>query len=158
MDPAETWAFLAMNPITKTYVSFGLVVLAVAEYATAMRLFGRKGPKSWAAQTMTLHRVLGYAFFVYFAWITWICLDMMGRLATAGGYVLDARGAIHGTLAVILLVVWGLKVSFVRFYPEFRVYARLLGVVLAAGTVVLWAVAGWMFLWLVTGVQAVTPG
>ncbi len=157
MDPSTTLPFLAMTPITKTYLSLGLVAIALAEYATAMRLFGRKGPKPFVKQTMQLHRALGYLFIVYFAWITWICLDMMERLTGAGGYQLDARGAGHGALAIALMVIWGIKVSFVRFYPEFRPHVKLLGILLSAGTVVLWGVAGWMFLWLVMGTQAVTP-
>jgi len=155
MDPAQTWALLAMTPVTKTYLSFGLVVLAVVEFTTAMRLFGRKGPKAYAKETMRAHRILGYLFFAYFAWISWVCLDMMARLG-AVGYVMDARAALHGALALALLAIWALKVSFVRFYPEFRPYVRLLGLVLSLGTLVLWGVAGWMFLWLVTGVKTVT--
>lgn len=157
MDPSSTLPILAMTPTTKTYLSFGLVLIALFEYATAMGMFGRKGPKPHVKLTMKLHRALGYVFFFYFAWITWICLDMMERLTTAGGYHLDARGAGHGALAIALMVIWGIKVSFVRFYPEFRPHVKLLGILLSAGTVVLWGVAGWMFLWLVTGVQAVTP-
>lgn len=155
MDPAQTWPLLAMTPFTKTYLSFGLVVLAVLEFVTAMRLFGRKGPKAYAQETMRVHRVLGYVFIVYFAWISWVCLDMMARLG-AVGYEMDARGALHGALALALMAVWGLKVSFVRFYTEFRTYVRLLGMVLSLGTLVLWGVAGWMFLWLVTGVKTVS--
>jgi hypothetical protein len=155
MDPSQTWPWLAMSPITKTYLSLGLVGLAVVEYATAMRLFGRKGPKPFVKQSMQVHRICGYLFFAYFAWISWVCLDMMERLHAAGGYTLDARGALHGALAITLLVVWLVKVSFVRLYPEFKPYVRMLGIVLAAGTVVLWGVAGWMFLWLVGAAQAV---
>jgi hypothetical protein len=158
MDPSVTWPWLAMNPVTKTYLSLGLVALAVFEYVSAMRVLGRQGPKSHARLSIQLHRAGGYVFLAYFVWISWVCFDMMGRLATAGGYELDARGVWHGALAFTLIAVLLLKISFVRSYGKFRPYVPLLGMILTLGTLVLWGVAGWMFLWLVGGVQTVTPG
>ena len=158
MDPSSTLPWLAMSPTTKTYLSFGLVLLALFEYVTAMRIFGREGPKQGARLSMQLHRGFGYVFLVYFVWISWVCFDMMGRLATAGGYHLDARGAGHGALAFILFGILAVKISFVRSYRKYRPYVPLLGILLAVGTCVLWGVAGWMFLWLVGGTQVVIGG
>lgn len=156
MDP-NTWQFLQINPVTKSYLAFGLVVLAAVEFLVAMQLFGRKGPHAHARLLMGLHRAFGYVFGIYFIWIAWICIDMMGRLARAGGYELDARGYGHALLAMILFGVLVLKISFARFYHNYRPHVPMLGIMLAVGTLVLWGVAGWMFLVLIRGVQAVTP-
>ncbi len=138
-----------MDPLTKTYVSLGLVFLALFEFWAAMRIFGTTGkPGPHARLIIRLHRIVGYIFLVYFVWISWVCLDLMQRLADAGK-ALDARGAIHGSLATILLTVLFLKLSFIRFYRKYRPYVPLLGLILATGTLALWVIAGLMFLFLV---------
>lgn len=138
-----------MDPITKTYVSLGLVVLAFFEFWTAMKVFGTTGKAGpHARMILRLHRIGGYVFLVYFIWISWVCLDLMGRLAEAGKSV-DARGAVHGTLALALLMMLLLKLSFIRFYRKYRPYVPLVGLILVPGTLTLWGIAGLAFLFLV---------
>jgi hypothetical protein len=135
-----------MDPVTKTYLALGLVFLAIFEYWAAMQIFGKKGkPGPHAKLVLRLHRIGGYVFLAYFMWISWICIEMMGRLANAGK-PLDARGFFHGFLAMSLFGVLLVKISFVRFYRNYRPYVPLLGIVLSTGTLVLWGIAGWMFL------------
>ena len=138
-----------MDPITKTYISFGLVVLALFEFWAAMGVFAKKGPPGKAARLkIRLHRIGGYIFLVYFIYISWVCLDLMNRLAEAGGYVLDARATIHATLALLLIALLLLKISLVRSYQKYRPFAPQLGISITVGTLVLWFLAGYMFLWL----------
>lgn len=145
-----------MDPVTKTWVSLGLVPLALFEFWTAMQIFGKKVEDGGRARLMLrLHRIGGYLFLVYFVWISWVCLDLLSRLAAAGGYELDARGVGHALLAMALFVILLLKISFVRVYRNYRQYIPLLGIILTAGTMVLWGVAGLMFLFLMGGSQAV---
>ena len=100
-----------MDPLTKTYVSIGLVILALFEFWAAMRIFGKKGPPGKSSRNiLRLHRFFGYLFAVYFVWISWICVDLMDRLAKAGG-VLDSRAVIHATLAMALFGILLLKIS-----------------------------------------------
>lgn len=74
-----------------------------------------------------------------------MCVDLMGRLAEVGK-PLDIRGFGHGFLAMVLFVILLLKISFIRFFQKYRPYVPLLGIIVAAGTLVLWGIAGWMFL------------
>ena len=138
-----------MDPITKTYVSSGLVVFAVFEFWAAMSVFGTTGkPGPNARLFIRLHRIFGYVFLFYFIWISWVCLDLMERLADAGRN-LDARATIHGSLATILFFILLLKISFIRMYKKYRTYVPLLGMIVAAGTVALWVIAGLWFLFIV---------
>jgi hypothetical protein len=138
-----------MDPVTKSYVSIGLVVLAVFEFWAAMRIFGKKGsPSKHARLILRLHRIGGYIFMAYFIWISWVCLDLMSRLG-AVGKELDARAVFHAALAFALFFVLLIKISFIRMYRNYRPYVPLLGITLSAGTLVLWGVAGWMFLFLI---------
>ncbi len=135
-----------MDPLTKSYVSLGLVVLALFEFWAAMKIFGRKGPAGKSVRlVLRLHRIAGYVFLFYFVWISWICVDLMDRLAAAGGK-LDSRAVIHATLAMSLFGILLLKLSFIRLYRNYRPYVPLLGILLVVGTLVLWGLAGWMFL------------
>jgi hypothetical protein len=134
-----------MNPLTKTYVALGLVILAVYEFTTAMYVFGKKQHTPQARKILRLHRIGGYAFLVYYIWISWVCIDLMGRLAEAGK-LLDVRGFSHGFLAIVLFVILLLKISFIRFYHNFRNYVPLLGIIISSGILVLWGIAGLMFL------------
>jgi len=135
-----------MNPLTKTYISLGLVLLALFEFWAAMQIFGKTGkPGPHARLILRMHRIGGYVFLIYFAWISWICVDIMDRLAQAGK-PLDVRGFFHGFFAMVLFAALLVKISFVRFYRKYRPFVPLLGISVSAGTLVLWGIAGWMFL------------
>lgn len=145
-----------MHALTKTYISAGLVFLAFFAFWTAMEVFGVKGGSGRNVKLfMRMHRVTGYVFIVYFVWISWICVDLMKKLYAAGNYSLDARNFGHGALAIALVLVWGLKISFIRRYSKYRPYVPLLGMILATGTVLLWGIAGWMYLIITGAKQAV---
>ena len=134
-----------MDPLTKTYFALVLVFLALFEFITAMFVYGKKPPRPNGKRIMRIHRIGGYLFLVYFAWISWVCVDLMGRLAQAG-QPLDVRGFTHGFFAMALFVVLLLKISFARFYRRYIAHVPALGMGVAAGTLVLWGIAGWMFL------------
>lgn len=134
-----------MDPLTKTYFALVLVFLAVFEFITAMYVYGKNPPRPHGKIFMRLHRIFGYGFLLYFIWISWVCVDLMSRLAQAGK-PLDARGFYHGFLAIVIFVILLLKISLVRFYRRYISTVPILGVIVACGTVVLWGIAGWMFL------------
>ena len=134
-----------MDPLTKTYFALVLVFIALFEFITAMYVYGKKPPRPYGKTIMTLHRIGGYVFLVYFIWISWVCVDLMSRLAEAGK-PLDVRGFYHGFFAMVLFVILLLKLSFVRFYRRYISSVPLLGIIVASGTLVLWGIAGWMFL------------
>lgn len=134
-----------MDPLTKTYVTLGLVALALFEFWAGMRVMGRRPAGPNAKMLLRLHRVFGYVFLVYFVWISWVCIDLMGRLAQVG-QPLDVRGFSHGFLAMSLLGVLLLKIGFIRLYRNYRQSVPALGMVVVIGTLVLWGIAGGMFL------------
>ena len=135
-----------MDPITKTYVSLGLVFLALFEFWAAMRLFGKKGsPSKHARLILRLHRIAGYIFAFYFIYISWVCVDLMDRLADAGRPP-DSRAVIHAFFAMCLFGALLLKISFIRLYRNYRPYVPMLGMAVSVGTLILWGLAGWMFL------------
>ena len=142
-----------MHALVKTYISFGLVVLALFEFWTAMSVFGDKKERASNPRLLlTLHRAAGYLFGIYFIWISWVCVDLMENLYAAGNYALDVRNFWHGTLAIAIIIILALKIAFIRRYRNYRPYVPLLGIILAAGTVLLWGISGWMYL-IITGAK-----
>jgi len=142
-----------LHALTKTYISAGLVFLALFAFWTAMEVFGVKGGSGRNVKLlMRMHRITGYVFIVYFVWISWVCVDLMKKLYAAGNYGLDARNFGHGALAIALVLMWGLKISFIRRYNKYRPYVPLLGIFLVLGTLLLWGIAGWMYL-IITGAR-----
>lgn len=146
-----------MHALTKTYISLGLVALALFELWTALSVFGDKQERASNPKLLLkLHRAAGYVFGVYFIWISWVCVNLMKRLYEAGNYALDARNFGHGALAMALILILGLKIAFIRRYRNYRPYVPLLGIIVATGTILLWGISGWMYL-IITGGRVAAP-
>lgn len=145
-----------MHALTKTWISLGLVVLALFELWSALSVFGDKKERAKNPKLLlNLHRGAGYIFAIYFVWISWVCVDLMKTLYAAGNYALDARNFGHGALALTLILILGLKIAFIRRYRNYRPYVPLLGIILATGTFLLWGISGWMYLIITGGLKAV---
>jgi hypothetical protein len=138
-----------VSVLTKTHVTIGLVVLALFEFVTAMYVYGRKGNKPHCKPIMTLHRVGGYIFLVYWLWPIVVGAGLLSRLSHyTDGWQFDGPRFFHAFLGVTVLILLLLKIAFVRFYTNFRSSARLLGILISAAAVITWIIAGgfWLFM------------
>ena len=134
---------------TKTYVTIGLFILALFEFVTAMYVYGRKGDKKNPKLILTMHRVGGYLFLVYWLWPMIVGADLLARLDRySDGWQFDGPRFYHAFLGVTVFVLLLLKISFVRFYTKFRLSAQWLGIVITVGAIVTWIIAGafWLFM------------
>ncbi len=137
---------------TKTFVTLGLVVLALFEFITAMYVYGRKGSKAHSKLVLTLHRIGGYIFLVYWLWPMIVGADLLTRLSRyEDGWRFDGPRFYHAFLGVAVFVMLLLKITFVRFYTNFRPSARLLGILISVGAVVIWIIAGAFWLLMMGG-------
>lgn len=141
-----------VSVLTKTYVAIGLVVLALFEFITAMYVFGRKGSKANPKLTMTLHRIGGYLFLIYWIWPMLVGIDLLGRLSRyEDDWQFDGPRFYHAFLGVSVFIMLLLKIVFVRFYPNFRPSARLLGILITAGALITWLISGGFWLAMMGG-------
>lgn len=144
--------FLNVSILTKTYVTLGLVALALFEFITAMYVYGQKKHRAFVKPILTLHRIGGYLFLVYWLWPILVGVGLLGRLSQyADGWHFDGPRFFHAFLGVCVLVMLALKIVFVRFYQNFRPSAQLLGILISAAAVVTWLVSGWFWLALMGG-------
>ncbi len=142
----------SVSVLTKTWVTLPLAVLAVFEFITAMYIFGGKGPKPHMKTVLTVHRVGGYIFGVCWLWPIIVGLDLLGRLSRySEGWTFDGNRFFHAGLGVTVFVLLVLKIAFVRFYPNYRPSARLLGLIITAGAVITWIIAGGFWLAMMGG-------
>jgi hypothetical protein len=134
---------------TKTYVTLGLVALALFEFVTAMYVYGHKGSKAHSKLVLNLHRIGGYVFLVYWLWPMIVGADLLTRLSRyEDGWQFDGPRFYHAFLGVAVFVMLLLKIAFVRFYTNLRPSARLLGILITVGAVITWIIAGafWLFM------------
>ena len=133
---------------TKTFITLGLVVLALFEFVTAMYVYGRRGDKKHPKLVLTMHRVGGYIFLVYWLWPMIVGADLLTRLSRyTDGWQFDGPRFYHAFLGVTVFVLLLLKIACVRFYTNFRTSARWLGIVISVAAVVTWLISGafWLF-------------
>lgn len=138
-----------VSVLTKTYVTTGLVILALFEFITAMYVYGQKGGKAYSKLVLTMHRVGGYVFLVYWLWPMIVGTDLLGRLSRyEDGWQFDGPRFYHAFLGVTVFVLLLLKIAFVRFYQNFRTSARWLGIIITTGAIITWLISGafWLFM------------
>ena len=138
-----------VSVLTKTYVTLGLVVLALFEFITAMYIYGWKGNKSHTKLILTLHRIGGYVFLIYWLWPMIVGANLLTRLSRyTDGWQFDGPRFFHAFLGITVLILLLLKISFIRFYTNFRSSARFLGILISAAAIVTWLIAGgfWLFM------------
>lgn len=161
-----------MDLMTKTQMTFGLMILALFEFATAMYIYGIKGKKWKPKLVLAAHRIGGYVFLLWFLWPMIVGLQLLARLNPglaaeplasgthrdpATGWQMDARVFTHAFLAVAVFVLLLVKVLYVRVFQQFRIQARWIGTFAATGTVVVWVIAGWFWLAMLSGSYAPGP-
>ena len=141
-----------VSVLTKTHVTAILVLLALFEFFTAMYVFGQKGKKSHLKGMLSAHRIGGYIFLAFWLWPMLVGLDLLSRLSRySEGWEFDGPRFYHAMLGVVVLIMLLLKVAFVRLYNNFRPSARLLGILITAGAIVTWVIAGLFWLAMMGG-------
>lgn len=141
-----------VSVLTKTYVTIGLVVLAVFEFITAMYVFGHKGKKSHLKLVLALHRIGGYVFLIYWIWPMVVGLDLLTRLSRySDGWQFNGPRFYHAFLGVTVFLLLLLKIIFIRIYQNFRTSSRWLGIIISVLAVITWVIAGGFWLAMMGG-------
>lgn len=138
--------------LTKTYVTVGLVALALFEFITAMYVYGQKKHRAFVKPVLTMHRIGGYLFWVYWLWPMLVGADLLGRLSQyTDGWHFDGPRFFHAFLGVCVFLLLLLKIAFVRFFQNYRPSAQLLGILISVTAIVTWLIAGWFWLAMMGG-------
>lgn len=114
----------------KSILSLVMILAAIIAMFTMFEIFGRGSAKYKVASLKALHRVNGVIYLILFLYIAYHCIDFI--ISTKGE--LSSRATFHSIFALTILVLLGVKISFVRMYKQFYGQARTLGLVIALTT------------------------
>jgi mono/diheme cytochrome c family protein len=107
-----------------------MILAALIAMFTMFEIFGRGSAKYKVTTLKVLHRVNGVIYLILFLYIAYHCIDFI--ISTKGE--LSSRSTFHSIFALTILVLFGVKISFVRMYKQFYGQARTLGLVIALTT------------------------
>jgi len=90
-------------------------------------MFGRNDRKNNIETLKKLHRTDGVIYFLVFAVVTFYCLKFIVVTKTE----LSVRATVHGTFSLAIMVLFVVKVLYIRIYKQFYNQAKVIGLLIA---------------------------
>jgi cytochrome c2 len=110
----------------KSLLALLLFVSAAVGMYTMFEVFGRGTAVTAIHRFKRLHKVSGYIYLVVFFLISYLCIGFIAASKTEP----SPRVVIHMLLALGIIVLFLLKVLFVRIYRQFYAQARIIGIMM----------------------------
>ncbi|UCH81140.1 MAG: cytochrome c [Nitrospiraceae bacterium] len=101
-------------------------------------VLGRREKKYSIDNLKRVHRISGYVYILSFLTITYFCLHYIASAKTE----LSSRASLHSFIAVTILALLGIKLSFIRIYRQSYDQVRYLGIAIAILTFGLVSLSG----------------
>ncbi len=111
---------------------FALLPAAYGMY-TMFEVFGGAAVADRAERLKRRHKVSGYGFVFLFVLVSYLCIGFLAASKTE----LSARSALHILLSLAIIVLFIVKVLFVRRYRQFYAQAKTIGILIGVLTFVL---------------------
>lgn len=126
----------------KSILSLLLVLCACLSMYSMFEIFGRGPSAASAGKFKKIHKASGYVYVLLFVLVSYLCIGFM----TASKAELSPRASLHVVLAWSIIVLFLLKVFFVRVYRQFYAHARTIGIVMGVMSFVLAGITGGHYL------------
>jgi hypothetical protein len=97
---------------------------------TMLEVLGRSDRKYNINKLKGIHRISGYMYMIIFLVIAYFCLQYIVSAKTE----LSSRASLHSFLAVTILVLFGIKLSFIKAYRQFYEHVKNIGLIIAVLT------------------------
>jgi hypothetical protein len=130
----------------KSLLSLVLAVSALIAMYTMFEVFGRNGAEKSREKMKKFHRLNGIFYFLIFAFVSYYCLSFIAVTKAE----LSTRSTFHSIFALYILVLMGLKISYIKVYRQFYNQTKVIGLVMALLTLGVAATSGGYYL-LVSG-------
>ena len=111
----------------KSILAIVMTLSVFVAIVTMFEVVGRSEKKFDVGSLKKIHKVNGVFFLLLFFFITYDCL----RSVIHSQAELSARGAFHAVFAIAVLVLLGLKISFIEIYRQFFGKVMTIGPVIA---------------------------
>jgi len=122
----------------KSLLSLLIILLTIVAMFTMFEIFGRAEKRYNIDRLKKIHRANGLVYLLIFIFISYYCLGFIAGTKAE----LSARSAFHAVFALTVLVLVGLKISFVSIYRQFYGKAQTVGLLLATTTFLLFGTSG----------------
>ncbi len=124
--------------LLKSVISVVMALMAIFNMLLMLEVFGRSQVKFDPAKLKKIHRINGRLFVLLFFFVAFFCL----RYIAISKEELSARVTIHSLIALSVILILALKVSFIRIYTKFFGKVLALGPAIALLAVAMMASAG----------------
>ncbi len=114
----------------KSILSLLVVVLTIFLMFTMFEVLGRSNRKYNINKLKGIHKITGYVYILTFLVIAYFCLHYIISAKTE----LSSRAALHSFLAVTILALFGIKLSFIKAYRQFYDHVKNIGIIIAVLT------------------------
>ncbi len=111
-------------PLLKSVLSLIVILSTLFAAFTGLEIFGRKDRKYDIHRLKKVHLINGIVYLLLFIFITYFCLSYIINSKSE----LSSRGTVHGLFVIIVLILLGLKISFVRVYRSYYGQVPVIGI------------------------------
>jgi len=125
----------------KILVALMILFFSFVSLFTILEIFGREDRRLSIDKLKSFHKISGRMLFVLIIVNVLLGIYMLTKLATEG-INFSAFGVIHAILATVVLIIFFLKILFIKRYNKFYNHAKVLGILLVFFTIFLFSVSG----------------
>ncbi|MBI4684126.1 MAG: cytochrome c [Nitrospirae bacterium] len=128
--------------LLKSILSILLLVLTFISMFTMFEIFGRTEKKYNIEKLKKIHKVNGIVYLFLFIFISYFCIDFIINTKAE----LSARATFHSIFVLTIIVLFGLKLSFIRMYRQYYVKVQTIGLLIAVITFLMVGMSGGYYL------------
>lgn len=111
----------------KSLLSIATIIMSVFAMFTMFEILGRNEKRYDVAKIKRLHKANGIIYFIIFIFVSYFCLEFIIASKTE----LTPRGTFHAIFALTIIVLFGIKISFIRVYRQFYNQVKTIGLLIA---------------------------
>ncbi len=119
-----------------------MVILAVNAMFTMFEAFGRDEKRHDIEKLKIIHKANGIIYIALYIFIAYFCLNYILQTKAE----LSPRAAFHFVFALTVIVLFGLKISFIRIYRQFYRHVKTIGLLIALLTFGMTGMSGGYYL------------
>ncbi|MDD5773496.1 MAG: cytochrome c [bacterium] len=126
----------------KSILSIVLLAVAMISMFTMFEIFGKSEKKYNIEKLKKFHRINGRIYIIIFLFISYYCINSM----MASKAELSSRGAFHSVFSLAVIVLFALKLSYIRIYKQYYGRVQMIGLLIALLTFGMMGTSGAYFL------------
>lgn len=128
--------------LLKSILSIILLLLVGSAMFTMFEVFGRNEKRYDVERLKRVHKINGVIYLLIFIFVSYYCL----RFIIISGSELTPRGTFHSVFAITVLILLGLKMTFIHIYRQFYGNVKTIGLLIALITFGMVGVSGGYYL------------